>query len=192
MQLTTFAPQSQLVDTRAAVLDERAFDSIVREHTSHVWRSLRYLGIRHADIDDVFQEVFIVVHSRLSSFEGRSSLRGWISGITVRVAARYRRRAYHKREILGNALPQAISSAHQERELQCQEDWQLVEALLGLLTEEQRQVFMLYEIEELSMTDVAAAIGCPLQTAYSRLHAARKRFLDVSASLRRAERDSRA
>jgi RNA polymerase sigma-70 factor (ECF subfamily) len=46
-------------------------------------------------------------------------------------------------------------------------------AALDTLTDEQRQVFVLYEIEQLTMQEIAAAVGCALQTAYSRLYAAR-------------------
>jgi RNA polymerase sigma-70 factor (ECF subfamily) len=59
---------------------------------------------------------------------------------------------------------------------QAAENGELRSKLLALLAElksEQREVFVLYEIEELSMREVAEAVGCPLQTAYSRLHAAR-------------------
>jgi RNA polymerase sigma-70 factor (ECF subfamily) len=48
--------------------------------------------------------------------------------------------------------------------------------LLDALTEDQRAVFVLYEIEQLTMNEIASAVGCPLQTAYSRLHAARARL----------------
>jgi RNA polymerase sigma-70 factor (ECF subfamily) len=50
----------------------------------------------------------------------------------------------------------------------------MLEALLIRLDDDKRQVFVLFEIEGLAMTQVAATLGCPLQTAYSRLHAARK------------------
>jgi RNA polymerase sigma-70 factor (ECF subfamily) len=49
-----------------------------------------------------------------------------------------------------------------------------IASLLGRLDDEKRTVFVLYELEELSMSQVAGVVGCPLQTAYSRLHAARK------------------
>jgi RNA polymerase sigma-70 factor (ECF subfamily) len=50
---------------------------------------------------------------------------------------------------------------------------------LDLIDPGQREVFVLYEIEELGMAEVARAVGCPLQTAYSRLHAARRRIAAV-------------
>jgi RNA polymerase sigma-70 factor (ECF subfamily) len=49
-----------------------------------------------------------------------------------------------------------------------------VEALLAKLDDEKRTIFVLYELEGLTMAEVAGAVGCPLQTAYSRLHAARR------------------
>jgi RNA polymerase sigma-70 factor (ECF subfamily) len=60
--------------------------------------------------------------------------------------------------------------------------------VLDRLDEAQRAVFVLYEIEELSMAEIAEAVGCPLQTAYSRLHAARAQ---VEQTIRR-ERARRA
>ncbi len=56
------------------------------------------LGVAEADIEDVCQEVFITVHRKLSEFEGRSALRTWLYGISLRVASDYRRRAYVRRE----------------------------------------------------------------------------------------------
>jgi RNA polymerase sigma-70 factor (ECF subfamily) len=49
--------------------------------------------------------------------------------------------------------------------------------LLQALPVEQRDVFWLYEVEELPMSEIARALNCPLQTAYSRLHKARERIL---------------
>lgn len=46
--------------------------------------------------------------------------------------------------------------------------------ILDRLDEDKRSVFVLYELEELGMKEVAEIVGCPLQTAYSRLHAARR------------------
>jgi RNA polymerase sigma-70 factor (ECF subfamily) len=48
-----------------------------------------------------------------------------------------------------------------------------VQHLLAGLDEDKRNVLVLYEIEGLTMREVAEVVGCPLQTAYSRLHAAR-------------------
>jgi RNA polymerase sigma-70 factor, ECF subfamily len=64
--------------------------------------------------------------------------------------------------------------ATQEQQLSQREALQMLEAALDQLDPAQRAVFVLYEIEEQTMTEVARALGCPIQTAYSRLHAARR------------------
>ena len=64
-----------------------------------LWRSLQRLGVRSADLEDVFQEVFIVVHKRLHTFDGSSALTTWLFGVCLRVAAAHRRRAWFRREV---------------------------------------------------------------------------------------------
>ena len=66
---------------------------IFDEHARYIWRTLRHLGIPEADAPDLCQEVFVTVHRRLASFEGRSSLRTWLYGICIRVASEHRRYA---------------------------------------------------------------------------------------------------
>src|SRR5687768_11748421 len=63
------------------------------EHAAYVWRALRHLGVPDSELDDYCQEVFLVVHRQLATFEGRSKLRTWIYGICLRVASDRRRRA---------------------------------------------------------------------------------------------------
>jgi len=56
------------------------FAEIFRAHAPRVWRALRRLGVREADVEDLCQEVFVVVHRKLPAFEGRSALSTWIYG----------------------------------------------------------------------------------------------------------------
>jgi RNA polymerase sigma-70 factor (ECF subfamily) len=157
---------------------------LVREHTPYVWRVLRSLGVRETDIEDVCQETFIVVHRRLHTFEGRASLRSWIYGIALRVVSDYRNKAHRRREVLTSDPPDTLSSPVQETLLESKRAWHALDRLLARLSEEQREVFVLYELEEMSMREVSEIIGCPLQTAYSRLHAARKLVQDRLKRLR--------
>ena len=151
-----------------------SFDAVVAEHGPYVWRVLRRLGVRSADIEDVWQETFIVVHRKLGGFEGRSQLRTWLSAIAVRVASDYRSRAYRRREQATDEVPDAGAQASQQDDLMDQERRALLDRLMAELKPEQREVVVLYEFAELPMQEVAEALGCPLQTAYSRLHAGRK------------------
>ena len=63
------------------------FAELFREHAPHAGRALRNLGVGDADLPDALQETFLVVHKKLADFRGESSLRTWIYGICVRVAA---------------------------------------------------------------------------------------------------------
>ena len=163
----------------AAPESTSSFAAVFREHAPYVWRVMRRLGVREADAEDLCQEVFVVVHRRLAEFEGRSSLRTWIYGIAIRVASDHRRRAHVRREQPTEEVPEERRSAPQIAELEREQARAMLDAALRELDEDKRAVFVLYEIEGLEMKDVAEAVGCPLQTAYSRLHAARKRVTET-------------
>jgi RNA polymerase sigma-70 factor (ECF subfamily) len=154
------------------------FRSIFETYGPFVTRALRQLEVPSADRHDLRQEIFVIVLRRLHEYDGRSSLRSWIYGICVRMASTYRRSARVRREQACESPEPALSPAHdaasQDLGLDSRRAFAHAEALLAKLDDEKRRVFVLYEIEGLSMIEVAEEVGCPLQTAYSRLHAARK------------------
>jgi RNA polymerase sigma-70 factor (ECF subfamily) len=135
---------------------------------------LRHLGVREADIQDVTQDVFIVAHRRLQDFEGRSSIQTWLYGICLRTASDYRRRAYVRREIAVDEVPETATDPGQGAAVERTQLRARLQTLLDGLDAEKREIVVLYEIEELPMKQVAEIVGVPLQTAYSRLHAARR------------------
>lgn len=75
------------MEAQSATQNERGaapadgFEKIYEAHASRVLRALRRLGVREADLEDVAQEVFVVVHRKLPEFAGRSSLKTWLFGI---------------------------------------------------------------------------------------------------------------
>jgi RNA polymerase sigma-70 factor (ECF subfamily) len=154
------------------------FRSIFETYGPFVARVLRQLDVPSADRHDLRQEIFVAVHRRLHEFDGRSSLRSWIYGICVRLVSTYRRSARVRREQPCGSPEPALSgvrdAASEDRDLDSRRAFAHAEALLAKLDDEKRRVFVLYEVEGLTMTEVAEEVGCPLQTAYSRLHAARK------------------
>jgi RNA polymerase sigma-70 factor (ECF subfamily) len=164
------------------------FARAFRELAPFAWRVLRRLGVAEADVEDVCQEVFLVVHRRLDAFEGRSSLRVWVYGICMRAAWEYRRRPHRRREEATSSPPEASIPAPQDDEIDRRRALALLDAALDELDDEKRAVFVLYEIEHVPMQEVAQAARCPLQTAYSRLHAARRQ---VEATMRRAMAERR-
>jgi RNA polymerase sigma-70 factor (ECF subfamily) len=147
---------------------------VFRELAPFVWRALRRLGVAERDVEDVCQEVFMVVHRKIGDFEGRSSMRTWVYGIAIRVASDYRKRSHVRREIVTDDVPDAVASDDPLDEAARREARARLDGIMDQLDEDKRAVFVLYEIEQVTMAEVADAVGCPVQTAYSRLHAARK------------------
>jgi RNA polymerase sigma-70 factor (ECF subfamily) len=147
--------------------------AIVAEHGAFVWRALRRQGVGAADVEDVAQEVFLVVHRRLADYDGRSGMRAWLYGIAAKKASEHRRRAWLRRERPVAAPPEESAPPGQPEAVRRREAQAQLEAILGELDPRKRDVFVLFELEEMSLAEVAAAVGCPLQTAYSRLQSAR-------------------
>lgn len=149
-------------------------ERIVAEYGAYVFRALRYLGVPERDLADVCQETFVVVHRKLPEFEARASLRTWLYQVCRRTASDYRRRAHVRRETVQDFSEDR--TLHAPSSTEALEARQLLLRALDALDDEKREVFVLSEVEGLTMTEVIAIVGCPLQTAYSRLHAARKRI----------------
>jgi RNA polymerase sigma-70 factor (ECF subfamily) len=160
--------------TRRASL---VFDEVFRAEAPYVGRTLRYLGVAEAYVDDACQEVFVVVHLRLKDFVG-GSLRAWVRRICILVARNHRRSMRRRREDVSSESPEPAIPPPQQRDLELHRLRDRLMSLLDELSVEQRDAFVLYEIEQLTMSEVAEALGCPLQTAYSRLHAARATLAD--------------
>lgn len=152
------------------------FDELFETQARFVWRALTRLGVPASDVADASQEVFLVIHRRLPDFEGRSSIKTWVYGICLRVAQSFRSKSVRSREQPRDdaGATQDAHAAEQESNL----DWRRARAhlmaVLEQLGDERRTVFVLYELEELSMPEIAEVLKCPVTTAYSRLDAARK------------------
>lgn len=167
------------------------FTDVYDEHFRFVWRSLRRLGVSEADVADAAQEVFVVVHRKLDTFEARAKLSTWLFGICLRVAARRRSAPSKRREIADEA---AIAAQIDPREdaastVEHGDRRRLLEALLDELPFEQRTVFVLFELEAMTGEDIADALEIPLGTVYSRLRLARAAF---EKSVQRERARSRA
>jgi RNA polymerase sigma-70 factor (ECF subfamily) len=171
-------PSSSSAQAQAAVDFETLYDT----HFPFVWRSALRLGIPEAHADDAVQEIFVVVHRKLGEFEGRSSLRTWLYGITLRVtrAHRARLRRIPSAAVEPETVPAAESARPDER-VQAAEAARLVNALLDGLPDEQREVFVLAELEELSAPEIAEVLGVKLNTVYSRLRLGRAAFAEAAA-----------
>ena len=161
---------------------EVGFVEVFRLFGGYVPGLLRRLGVAEREVEDVAQDVFTVIHRQLPGFRGDSKLKTWVCGITLRVARTHLRLA-RVRKVLLREPPETPSQAATPFETAVlRERVLMLQRALDDLSDDQRRVFVLYEIEELSMHDIAQLVGCPEKTAYTRLQAARS---NVERSLRR-------
>jgi RNA polymerase sigma-70 factor, ECF subfamily len=156
-----------------------SFDQVYRDEFPFVWRCLRGLGLRKPALDDAAQDVFLVVHRRLPSFRADSSLRTWLYGIVRNVAGNHRRR--HQRKGQNEPLPEQAASTipGPAERAQEAEAAAFMQRFLDGLEPDRREVFLLVVLEELSVPEAAAALGIPLNTAYTRLRLARAELVRV-------------
>lgn len=170
--------QSSL-ESRAATLDAAAVHAA---HGAFLWATLQRLGARPSDLDDVYQEVFIVLHRRLGDYDPALPIRPWLFGICVRVVAASRRRAHVRRERLVDVVPESDGNAPSpEERAERARRHEILQEILDELDLERRAVFVMYEIDELPCDQIAEMTGVPVGTVHSRLHAARKDFQRASA-----------
>ena len=161
------------------------FDDVYDQHFQFVWRTLRRLGVPDADLPDVSQEVFLVVHRRLGDFVERAKVTTWLFRIAARAARDRRRSARVRREIaIEEPIQTAVDpSADPSRDLERADDRARLEQALASLDADQREVFTAFELEGMTGDAIAAALELPLGTVYSRLRLGRARFRQSLARL---------
>lgn len=158
-------------------------DDVYREHFSFVWRSAKRLGVREASLDDVVQEIFVIVHRRLGDFEGRSSIRTWLFGITIRVVRDHRRACARRDARDDGAIDPDTLQATAPGPADAMARAEAVRVLYQILDEmddDRRDIFVMAELEQLPMPDIAAMLGMNVNTAYARLRAARQTFEEAA------------
>ena len=152
------------------------FEEVYEAHFGFVWRCVVSRGVPRSACDDVVQEVFLVVHRKLASFEGRSSLRTWLWTIVRRVVRDHLRKRGNASEGEPLAEDQASSWLGPAEALEQKAAVEILDALLARMPESQREVFVMYEVEEMTGGEIAEALGVNENTVRTRLRAARQIF----------------
>jgi RNA polymerase sigma-70 factor, ECF subfamily len=156
----------------------KPFPEVYRAYLGFVWRTLGKMHVRDADLLDMTQNVFVIVHRQLPGFEGRSELTTWLYTICRRVARDYRRSAPLRREVLVDVCeaPHGALRDDEADRLDSQELSQLLHSILIQIPEKLREVFVLFELDELSGEEIARLLDIPVGTVRSRLRLARAAF----------------
>jgi RNA polymerase sigma-70 factor (ECF subfamily) len=184
------ATRRQWIDVAAQAEDPAAFRAVFDANVAYVAASLARLGIGSADRDDLVSEVFVRVHRAFGSYDPARPVRPWLFGFAARVASEHRRLARHRREVVTDAIERASGGPAPDQEIERDESRRLVAEALDTLDMDQRAVFVLHELDDTPIPEIARALGIPEGTAYSRLRAARSAF--ASAVRRLQTRTRRA
>lgn len=157
----------------------RALETLLDRHQAKVLRVLRFLGVPAQDREDVAQEVFVRVFRHLKGFRPGQEFGAWLYRVTVNASHDYRSR----RGRLARGEAPWIEGAEQEdprpgpaeRTRQAELRRELERALQGL-SERERTIFVLREIEGLDSRSVARALGITSITVRRHLSRARSRL----------------
>ena len=154
---------------------------MVANHFATVWRTLQRLGVPEARLEDSAQEVFLVASRRLDEIT-RGDDRGYLLEVALRIASQARRaHSRESRELLvdwqvldatslGTTLRAPDAVLEQKRALA------RLAAVLDKMSDELREAFILFEIEELSAPEVASVLEVPIGTVASRVRRAREQL----------------
>ena len=167
----------------------RAFEQLLDRHQGTVLRVLRLLGVRREDREDVAQEVFVRVFRHLDRFRTGESFSAWIYRIAVNASHDQRRRQARRREAsleaaqsdglcVAEAGPDDVAGRIDRR--------RRLEDALEALSERERAVFVLREMEGQPTRAVARSLGITSITVRRHLGRARTR---LQAELEKSEKN---
>jgi RNA polymerase sigma-70 factor, ECF subfamily len=163
--------------TRPAVPRAERLAAMAAHNFQFIWRSLRRLGVVAPAVDDAAQQVFEVASRRLGEIEpGRE--RAFLFKTAIFVASEARRAEVRRRSHeTGEVLDQVLDGRPSPEEVA---DWvrkrALLDAVLDAMPEDTRTVFVLFELEQLPLAEIAELLEIPRGTAGSRLRRAREEF----------------
>jgi RNA polymerase sigma-70 factor (ECF subfamily) len=161
----------------------QTFDEVYTAHVAFVWRVLRGLGVAPDQLEDAAQDVFVIVHRRLASFEGRAAITTWLFAIARRIASRYRRKQKPRQAPASEWVAPADPFAETSRI----EAAAILEAAMARMDDDKRIVFALVELEQLPVAEVARLLQLNVNTAYSRLRLARGELAEYVRGTRKGE-----
>ncbi|HET7544227.1 MAG TPA: sigma-70 family RNA polymerase sigma factor [Polyangiaceae bacterium] len=172
---------ARLTETGASAVDGEPgarLGRLVRKQLAFVWRLLRRIGLSETEVDAAVREVFSAVAQRIADVRP-SNERAFLFSTALHVAARVRR----KRGAQAVPSPRAPALEDLDQAGQARE---ILAALLEQMPLELRVVFVLREIEQLSLDEIAGIVGIPLGTVSARLGEAQADFathLDSSSEM---------
>ena len=179
---TIGTPISKGVVTTAT--NSQRFTQVAQENLAFIGRLLRRMGVAELDVDDAVQEVFLTLNQKFDVVEvGRE--RPYLTGIAMRVAAHYRRGGMRRaRTRVAISQEKTESTASPEDLAQLRQARALLDQVLDRMPNSIRSVFVLYELEELPVPQIAELMDISQGTVASRLRRGRELFQKSARALR--------
>lgn len=155
---------------QAAAGDNSAFRQLMDRHADRMFRLASTLTGSATEAEDVLQEALIGAFKGARQFQGRSSVKTWLTRILLTQAARWQRDRRRRRLRQSDGMEEKFGVEGDAHGVEAKID---VRAAMRLLTSEHREVLVLREFDGLSYEEISAALGVPIGTVESRLHRAR-------------------
>jgi RNA polymerase sigma-70 factor, ECF subfamily len=152
------------------------FREIFEQQLDYVLRTLRFLGIGAADLEDVAHDVFLHVYRHLGNYDPSRPLRPWLYAFICRTARDFRVLCRHRETVCDDLSYHADGAPNQDRLLIRRQMQGLALRGLEALDDDERMVLVATTLDELSAPEIAEALSIPLNTVYSRLRRARSKF----------------
>lgn len=163
------------------------FADAYREHVAYVWNSLRRLGARESDVEDLVHDVFVTAYRRLDAYDTDRPMRRWLFGIAFRVLSAERRRARNRLEVPSDNIDVASEAPRHDEATAAR---RLLMAALAELPIEQRAVLVMHDVDGYSAPEIAESLELPVNTVYSRLRLARAKFAMAARRLQPSRGES--
>ncbi len=172
--LTQFQPAT--VTSVPSQASTKRLRGLVEKHIDFVARVVRNLGVPEADVDDAVQRTFIVVARRIDDIRPGAE-KAFLFRTASNVGAQGRRSILRRREVPEEHAPEFPHAVETPEALVDQRRARrLLDRTLDAMSEDLRAVFVLFELEEMTMSEIAEMLDIPRGTVASRLRRARATF----------------
>lgn len=163
--------------------DEQAYALIVRAYQRRIFYFIRGMIRNNEDAEDLTQEVFVKAFFNIRTLKSAASFKSWLFRIAYNLTLDFIRKKRPKVVDTEEHLRESyIDSSNPKHELTREYKRSHVRQCLDMLTEQQRNILVLCDLEGLSYQEIAAALDIPFGTVQSRIFYARRKLKEFLES----------
>lgn len=190
--VTDSAPSPDLALAAAiAAGDVHAFEALMRRHNRLLYRTARSILKDDCEAEEALQNAYLLAYRQIEKFRGEAKLSTWLTRIVINEALAYLRKRSREPTMValqGSALDEALEAVSEPSRHEYPDDIllraevrRLIQTRIDELPLAYRTVFVLRAVEEMSVTEVSAALDVPEATIRTRFFRARERLRESLA-----------